>query len=165
MKARNSDVDRPPWEKVINRANFVWEIIWSAAYMPKHIPVELKWADGKNYVAATAQQSEERNVSDVIDLLRDRWYNGPTTGASQFEHCEKEMDLWVEQNEMNDEFLVGSVFGNTFRVPNDDVLHQWRISAGPIDANSDNSLIAEQDTYLTADVNILETGNEEEIKR
>jgi len=151
-------VDRPPWEKVINRAEFVWEIIWSAAYMPKHIPVELKWADGKNYVAAPEQQSEHRTVSDVIDLLRDRWYTGPTTGKSQFEHCEKEMDLWIAQNELNDDFLSGSVFNNTFRVPSNDVLHEWRIAAGLI--NADNSLIVEQeqDTYLTGDVNF---GNEE----
>ena len=159
LKIRNANVDRPPWEKVINRANFVWEIIWSAAYMPKHIPVELKWADGKNYVAAPEQQSEKRTVNGVIDLLLDRWYNGPTTGASQFEHCEKEMDLWVAQNEVNDVFLSGCVFDNTFRVPTDDVIDQWRISAGFIDADAENYLIVELDTYLTGDVNF---GNEEE---
>ena len=86
-------VGRPPWEKVIAYANFDWEIIWSAPYMPKHIPVELKWADGKNYVAAPEQQSEQRTVSDVIDMLRNKWYTGPTTGASQFEHCERKMDF------------------------------------------------------------------------
>ncbi len=92
----------------------------------------------------------------MIDLLRDRWYKRPTTGKSQFEHCEKEMDLWVAQNEENDEFLFGSVLNNTFRVPRDDVLNEWRIDAGLI--NADNSLIVEQDTYLTGDVNF---GNEE----
>lgn len=159
LKVRNPEVDRPPWEKLIRRADFEWEIVWSAAYMPKHIPVELKWADGKNFVAAPEQQSEQRTVSDVIDLLRDRWYNGPTTGASQFEHCEKEMDIWIEQNEVDDVFLSGSVFDNTFRVPSEDVLNEWRIYAGLIDAGNSLDLEA-QDTYLTGDINF---GNEEEI--
>jgi hypothetical protein len=156
LKARNANVDRPPWERLLDRANFHWEIIWSAPYMPKHIPVELKWADGKNFVAAPEQQFEQRTVSDVIDLLRDRWYKGPTTGMSQFQHCEREMDLWVAENEENDDFLSGSVLNSTFSVPSDAVLDQWRIAAGII--NADNSLIVEQDTYLTGDVNF---GNEE----
>ncbi len=141
LKVRNPEVDKPPWEKVISRANFRWEIIWSAAYMPKHIAVELKWADGKNFVAAPEQQSEQRTFRDVIDLLRDRWYNGPTTGASLFTHCEKEMDLWIEQNEIDAEFLSGSVLNNTFCVPSKDVLNEWRIFAGLI--NTDRSLILE----------------------
>ena len=69
---------------------------------------------------------------------------------------------WVAQNEVNDDFLSGCVFDNTFRVPTDDVIDQWRVSAGLIDADADNSLIAELDTYLTGDVNF---GNDEEAER
>ena len=70
----------------------------------------------------------------------------------QFQHCKKEMDLWVAENEEYDEFWSGSVLNNTFSV-----LVDWRIAAGLI--NADNALIVEQDTYLTGDVNF---GNEEE---
>ena len=63
------------------------------------------------------------------------------------------MDLWVAENEENDQFWSGSVLNNdTFSV-----LVDWRIAAGLI--NADNALIVEQDTYLTGDVNF---GNEEE---
>ena len=56
------------------------------------------------------------------------------------------MDFWVAQNVENEEFLSGSVFDSTFRVPSDDDLDQWRIAAGLL--NVDNSLFVEQDTYF-----------------
>jgi hypothetical protein len=44
------------------------------------------------------------------------------------------------------------VLNNTFRIPSKEVLCEWRISAGLI--NADSSIIMEQeDNYITGDIN------------
>ena len=116
-------------------------------------------------VCISRHQAGYVSINDTIYLKKDivSQSDGMTDQPQERRSSNIVKRKWIYgSNKMkwtNDEFLVGSVFGNTFRVPNDDVLHQWRIFAGFIDANSDNSLIAEQDTYLTGDINF---GNEEE---
>ena len=66
------------------------------------------------------------------------------------------MDLWVAENEENDEFLSDSMLNVTFSILAD-LLIDGELLLDII--NADNALIVEKNTYLTGDVNF---GNEKE---
>jgi hypothetical protein len=80
-----------------------WSHRFTSPYTPTECCIELKWADGKNYVGAAAQRTADRSSARVIKQLRERWYGkedtpdplraiqGRTTTVSQIEHCEKIM--------------------------------------------------------------------------
>ena len=45
--------------------------------MPKHIPVELEWADGKNYVTAPEQQQSARSSDHRTVIQKDGLHDRP----------------------------------------------------------------------------------------
>jgi hypothetical protein len=80
-----------------------WSLRFTSPYTPTECCIELKWADGKNYVGAAGQRTADRSSARVIKQLRERWYGkedtpdplraiqGTTSTVSQIEHCEKVM--------------------------------------------------------------------------
>lgn len=101
FKALDEQLDVPPWQRLLDsvkdkwgRGDSIdgWNVSFTPPYLPKQIAVELKWADGENFVGNAENQSERRSTATVIELLRKRWYSGVTSGAKLFSHCEKEME-------------------------------------------------------------------------
>jgi hypothetical protein len=148
---------RPPYEMLLDPTTDlpVWNghkivIKRTPPYTPKWWPIELKWADGKNWVAAPGQQWEGRSSAEVVKLMRDRWYRGPTTGERLFRHCEKEMSKFLQENKSNEFWnkrqigrregaraMIGTVEDGQVRsIPDAQELRRWKQWAGMADEES-----------------------------
>ncbi|KAJ1425293.1 hypothetical protein B484DRAFT_464546 [Ochromonadaceae sp. CCMP2298] len=128
-----------PWNRLLQRVKHHWGpedidgwiVVRNAQYTSPQIPVELKWADGKNFVANPCNDTFNRTMGDIIKLLRLRWYYGPTTGLSLFCHCEKIMtELIKYDNEVCDGPLSGEMPYGLQGLPNDATLKEWEKRAG-----------------------------------
>jgi hypothetical protein len=86
--------DRDAWGPGDNRA---FRCHFTCPYTSTWIPVELRWADGKNYVGNPKNRrlGQPRSLPVVARQLRQRWYSDVTTGASLFEHCKKEINAFI----------------------------------------------------------------------
>ena len=87
-------------------ADHGWTLIFTAPYKPKHQPIELFWADGKNTVAYLYKP--KRKLKDVRAQLRTAWYGGTlgvmqqpkeaTNCAKLIAHAQKEMNLSIKDD-------------------------------------------------------------------
>ena len=96
-----------PWLDIMRRINRenAWgpgdghgfSCVWCCPYTSTWVPIELRWADGKNYVANPVNRkgNEPKSLAVATRQLRERWYSEKTTGASLFRHCEKEMNDYI----------------------------------------------------------------------
>ena len=94
LKLRDPTIDRPPYEILLNDKKGKWgppdsngwSAILSLPYASPQIPVELKWAFGKNYVANPKNcNTAHKPVAKVTQMLRERWYSADEQPMKWFE--------------------------------------------------------------------------------
>ena len=86
------DLVSPPWKEMFARLKASWgplggiDVIFSCPFISKQIPIELLWADGKNYVAHSRQHVDgvgSRSLAHVHDMLLNRWEGHAGANYSQ----------------------------------------------------------------------------------
>jgi hypothetical protein len=105
-----------------------WETKFSAPYVSDQIVIELKWADGKNHVARN--NDENGTAAIVVNMMRDRFYNGPTACEKLFDHCEKEMLKAINRDHEEGGPLWGDSILELNGLPDDTTLRKWKDWAG-----------------------------------
>jgi len=93
------------------------------------VSVELKWADGKNYVANHIHECTGARY--VINMMRNRWYSNKTTCASLFRHTEEDMLRAInEDHEENEGPMHGLTILDMQGLPDETTLALWMEKAG-----------------------------------
>lgn len=106
-----------------------WVTLNSAPYVANQVSVELKWADGKNYVANHIHECT--GARDVINMMRNRWYSNKTTCVSLFRHTEEDMLRAInEDHEENEGPMHGLTISDMHGLPDETSLALWMEKAG-----------------------------------
>ena len=106
-----------------------WVTYKSAPYVANQVSVELKWADGKNYVANNI--GDHSSARNVINMMRERWYSNKTKCASLFSHAEKDMLRAInEDHDENEGPMNGSTILDIQGLPDENTLALWMEKAG-----------------------------------
>jgi len=85
------------------------DVIFSCPFISKQIPIELLWADGKNYVARSRLNVDDVGIQSrarVHDMLLIRWegHAGDNYSKSDelFAHCIKVMNTYIARDKAMD---------------------------------------------------------------
>jgi len=106
-----------------------WRVIFSAPYVSTHIPVELKWAYGKNFVASPTNCSPRRSVARVTNLLRQRWYSELCCPSKWFDMAHSYIEEYIREdradNQNNCPFTNDDLYNLQGFTEND--LARWKV--------------------------------------
>jgi hypothetical protein len=136
-----------------------WSIIFTPPYSPKQCAIELKWADGKNFVANPRNKRNCETFALAIKAIRRRWYKGPTKCSDLITHCELYMEQLIQEAYDQDSTLmhvdpdnyskhVSERLAYMKNKPNEATLRRWKEIAGMKQDGSDEDT---NDTFFYGD--------------
>jgi len=149
------------------------DVIFSCPFISKQIPIELLWADGKNYVARSRQHVDgvgSRSLAHVHDMLLNRWegHAGDKYSKSDklFTHCFEVMNKYIARDgALHGGSPLRGEIGSLTGIPTQEQYMQWRERAGMGLRGQGLSNEVDLDTMLTGDETVLDrvgSGDEEE---
>ena len=157
IKVRHPQLVEPPYKALMESKKGVWgpadSLGWvmefSAPYVSPQVCIELRWAYGKNFVAANEQQTAGRTLAEIVEQLRRRFYDDFTVYERWFKHAEKEMNKWILRDfEISEGPLSGNVddpLGDSLKGFTIEDLNTWKARAG---MSMDGSNIDTNDEYF-----------------
>ena len=149
------------------------DVIFSCPFISKQIPIELLWADRKNYVARSRLHVDgvgTRSLAHVHDMLLNRWEGHAGDNYSQshslFAHCIEVMNTYIARDQAMDAGspLAGRI-GSLTGLPNAEEYQEWRERAGMGLSGQGLSNEVGLDTMLTGDETVRDRvgdGDEED---
>ena len=114
------------------------ELKFAAAFVSTMIPIELTWADDKNYFARQPllmPSGETRSLAHVHDMLLNRLEGQAGEDYSKsvdlFEHCYKEMNKYIARDkEMDPDSPLEGTIGSLSGIPDAEEYKIWQERAG-----------------------------------
>jgi hypothetical protein len=163
---------KPPYMWICDKHDIL--MTHTAPYTAPLCCIESKWNDGKGWVANAVNQKAGRGCSEVVKLLRQKWYypvpdpnkpsgfRDPIPTHVWVDHCHREMNLKIDECMKNKGPLGGTIFDLKFDneyfqdcTNDEEITALFRKNAGM----GESFLVGiggEDDTELDGDINGLQ---------